>query len=62
MTAANFTGPFSYTSGQAANFGTSAGASAYNMTFNASKVSSLYQNDLGEVRPTNFSINYFIKY
>lgn len=30
--------------------------------FNASRSSSVYQNDLTEARPVNYAVNYFIKY
>lgn len=32
------------------------------ITFDASRSSSVYQNDLTEVRPVNYAVNYFIKY
>ena len=41
--------------------GTTSGQSNNQLNFDASRSSSVYQN-VTEVRPDNFSINYFIKY
>ena len=57
------TGAFSVSSGGYDTLnGGSAGIYRGNVTLDASLSSGVYQNNLTEARPTNFAVNYFIKY
>ena len=44
------------------HYGGSVGTGVNDFTFDASLVSPVYQNDITETRPTNWAVNYFIKY
>lgn len=56
------TGPFTLSTSDGRGYGATDGRNNNRTFFNASAVSSIYQDNLNEARPVNFAINYFIKY